>query len=149
VSVFTQAEIEYLRSRTMGRLATIGPDGQPHVIPLTFHFNAEEDTIDLGGVDFATGKKWRDAQGNPRVTLLVDDADPDGARAIEIRGEAELHATGGERINPRFPNFVPEFMRIRPRRIVSWGLEQPGFHPFSRSVRWEPGPEAGAPAGRA
>ena len=32
-------------------------------------------------------------------------------------------ATGGGAINPRFPNFAEEFLRIRPTRIVSWGLE--------------------------
>ena len=29
MSVFTPAEIEYLRSQTLGRLATVGPDGSP------------------------------------------------------------------------------------------------------------------------
>jgi pyridoxamine 5'-phosphate oxidase family protein len=135
MSVFTEAEIEYLKRHTMGRLATVGADGQPHVIPLTFHFNAEEDAIDLGGIDFANSKKWRDVQRNPKVTFLVDDASPQGAHAVEIRGDAEAHSTGGDRINPRFPNFVPQFIRIRPRRIVSWGLDGEGFQPYGRTVR--------------
>ena len=122
----------------MGRLATVGADGQPHIIPLTYQFNPEEDAIDIGGIDFASGKKWRDAERNPNVTLLVDDAEPGSARAVEIRGHAELHRSGGERINPRFPNFVPEFIRIRPRRIVSWGVDEPGFHPSARTVAPEP-----------
>src|SRR5262245_20495859 len=134
MSVFTPAEIEYLRRQSMARLATVGPDGRPHVIPLTFHFNEQEDAIDLGGVDFAAGKKWRDAEQNPRVTLLVDDSDGRSARAIEIRGDGELHQTGGERINPRFPNFVPQFLRLRPRRVVSWGLDREGFHVNARST---------------
>jgi hypothetical protein len=29
MSVFTPAEIEHLRSQTLGRLATVGPDGSP------------------------------------------------------------------------------------------------------------------------
>jgi pyridoxamine 5'-phosphate oxidase family protein len=134
MSAFTAAEIAYLERQTMGRLATIGRDGQPHVVPLTYHFNAEEDAIDIGGIAFAAGKKWRDMQHNPKVTFLVDDASPEGARAVEIRGLAEPHQTGGEQINPRFPNFVPEFVRIRPRRIVSWGLVGEGFAPHGRDV---------------
>ncbi len=134
LSAFTDSEIAYLRARTMGRLATVGRDGQPHIVPLTFHFNAEEDAIDLGGVDFTAGKKWRDATRNPKVAFLVDDASAEGAHAIEIRGVAELHEFGGETVNPRFPNFVPQFMRLRPRRIVSWGIEHEGFHPFGRDV---------------
>lgn len=122
MSAFTQGEIEYLRTQRMGRLATVGPDGQPHVIPVTYHFNEAEDAIDLGGIAFGEGKKWRDAQKNPRVTFLVDDFQH-GARAVEIRGQAELHEHGGSAINPRFPNFVEQFMRLRPHRIVSWGLD--------------------------
>jgi pyridoxamine 5'-phosphate oxidase family protein len=60
----------------MGRLATIGTDGRPHLIPMTYHFNTDEDTIDLGGIDFANTKRWRDVQGNTRVACLVDDASP-------------------------------------------------------------------------
>lgn len=141
MSVFTPAEIDYLRGQTMGRLATVGADGQPHVIPLTFWYNAEEDTIDLGGINFGDGKKWRDAERNPRVTFLIDDVilNPRRARAVEIRGTAELHATGGDRINPRFPNFADQFIRLRPTRIVSWGVEQggtdaAGFRLNARSV---------------
>jgi PPOX class F420-dependent enzyme/OxyR family protein len=125
MSAFTPPEIAYLTGQGLARLATVGPDGQPHVVPVTFAYNAEEDTIDVGGVDFGTTKKWRDARRNPLVTLLLDDVlpDPRRARALEVRGQAEAHETGGGRINPRFPNFAEEFLRIRPTRIVSWGLE--------------------------
>jgi len=142
VSAFTDSEIEYLRSQGLARLATIGSDGQPHVVPLTFAFNADEDAIDVGGVDFGNTKKWRDARRNPKVTFLLDDVRPDPrrARALEVRGTAELHETGGGAINPRFPNFADEFLRIRPTRIVSWGLAgQDGtvpadFRPNARTV---------------
>ena len=128
MSAFTPTEIEYLTSQGLARLATVGPDGQPHVVPVTFIFNADEDAIDVGGVDFSNTKKWRDARRNPRVTLLLDDVlrDPRRARAIEVRGLAEALTSGGSAINPRFPNFAEEFLRIRPTRIVSWGLEEGG-----------------------
>jgi pyridoxamine 5'-phosphate oxidase family protein len=138
--VFTEAEIAYLQGQTMGRLATVGRDGRPHIVPLTYVYNPDEDTIDLGGIDFASGKKWRDAQGNPKVTFLVDDFAPSEAHAVEIRGDAELHEEGGDRINPRFENFVPQFIRLRPRHIVSWGVEpttgmvEGGFRANSRRV---------------
>lgn len=135
MSNFTDAELDYLQSNTMGRLATVGPDGQPHVVPLTYHVNVEEDSIDLGGIDFANSKKWRDVQQNIRVTFLVDDFAPREAHAVEIRGDAEVNESGGETINPRFPNFVPQFIRLRPRRIVSWGLgEGASFTPQGRNV---------------
>jgi pyridoxamine 5'-phosphate oxidase family protein len=135
MSVFTQAEIDYMGRVTLARLATIGPDGRPHVIPVTYHYNADEDAIDLGGIDFAAGKKWRDAKRNPKITLLIDDFDPPEAHALEIRGDAEIHETGGSTINPRFPNFVEPFIRLQPRRIVSWGLNEPiGSNPAELPV---------------
>jgi hypothetical protein len=34
MSVFTEAELQYLRSeRRLGRLATVGPDNMPHIAP--------------------------------------------------------------------------------------------------------------------
>jgi pyridoxamine 5'-phosphate oxidase family protein len=126
MSVFTPEEIGYLQENKLGRLATADAACQPHVIPVTYFFNEEEDTIDVGGLNFGAGKKWRDVQENPKVAFLVDDVigPPRRARAVEVRGNAELNGTGGETINPRFPNFAPEFIRIRPTRIVSWGVAQ-------------------------
>ena len=124
MSVFTPSEIEFLTGQTMARVATVGPDGQPHIVPVTFVYNPDEDAIDVGGVNFGETKKWRDAQANPRVTFLLDDVRPNPfrARAIEVRGRAEALTSGGSKINPRFPNFAEEFLRIRPTRILSWGL---------------------------
>jgi PPOX class F420-dependent enzyme/OxyR family protein len=142
MSAFSGAEVAYLREQTLARLATVGQDGQPHVTPVTFHFNAEEDAVDVGGIFFGGTKKWRDAGRDPKVTLLVDDvlSNPRRARALEIRGQAELHETGGNEINPRFPNFDPHYFRIRPTHIVSWGLEErgttgEGFQVNSRAAR--------------
>ena len=125
MSVFTSDEIEYLTTQGLARMATVGRDGRPHIIPVTYTYNADEDSIDVGGIAFGEGKKWRDAKHNPKVTMLIDDVipSPRRARALEVRGDAELHETGGDAINPRFKNFTPQFFRIRPKHIVSWGLE--------------------------
>ena len=122
MSVFGPEEIEYLNSQRLGRLATVGPDGQPHVGPLAFRYNPEHDTIDVGGHDFAKRKKWRDVQKNRKVALVVDDlasVQPWRPRGIEIRGEAELLQSGGKTVNPGFDD---EMFRIKPKRIYTWGL---------------------------
>jgi pyridoxamine 5'-phosphate oxidase family protein len=122
MSVFTDEEIEYLNSQLLGRIATVNPDDQPHVVPVSFRYNAELDTIDIGGHDFARRKKYQDVQRNPRVAFLVDDLEsvnPWRPRGIEVRGEAEVLRSGGEALGP---GFAPEMFRIRPRRIVSWGI---------------------------
>ena len=122
MSVFTDEEIEYFKSQFLVRLATGGPDGQPHVVPVGFRYNAELDTIDIGGHDFARRKKYQDVQRNPRVAFLVDDlasVDPWRVRGIEVRGEAEVLTSGGEALGP---GFAAEMFRLRGRRIVSWGI---------------------------
>jgi pyridoxamine 5'-phosphate oxidase family protein len=135
MSVFTSAEISYLQSQRLGRLATVGPDGQPHVVPVAFRYNPDQDTVDIGGHGgFAKRKKFRDVRRNRRVAFVVDDVasvQPWTPRGIEIRGEAEVLETGGQKI---LPGFDPEMFRIRPRRIVSWGIDGDAFQANARSV---------------
>ncbi|HEV8635743.1 MAG TPA: PPOX class F420-dependent oxidoreductase [Chloroflexota bacterium] len=135
MSVFTPAEIAYLRSQRLARIAT-SADGQPHVVPVAFRYNPETDTIDVGGHGFAQRKKFRDVQRNPRVAIVVDDlasVDPWRPRMLEVRGQAEVLSTGGDSIGP---GFDPEMFRIRPRRIVSFGIDGEG--PFLMSARSVP-----------
>jgi pyridoxamine 5'-phosphate oxidase family protein len=124
VSAFTEAEIDYVASQRLGRLATVGGDGRPHVVPVGFRYNAELDTIDIGGHDFAKRKKFRDVRGNPWVALVVDDLvsiRPWIVRGIEIRGEAEILEAGGDGFGPGYDHAM---FRIRPSRVVAWGLER-------------------------
>jgi len=121
-SAFTSEEIAYLQSQRLARVATVGSNGQPHVVPVAFRYNPETGTIDVGGRGFAQSKKRRDAQRNPKVAIVVDDiasAKPWDVRGIEVRGQAEVLLTGGQTINPRFDS---EMVRITPTHVVSWGI---------------------------
>jgi pyridoxamine 5'-phosphate oxidase family protein len=133
MSVFSAAEISYLQSQRLARIATAGRNCQPHVVPLAFRYNPETDTIDVGGHDFAKRKKYRDVQSNPRVAIVIDDlasTEPWRPRMIEVRGEAAILPTGGEAIGPGFDS---EMFRIRPKRIISIGIEGEG--PFGLNAR--------------
>ena len=126
MSVFSAAEIDYLRSQRLARIATAGADCQPHVVPVAFRYNPDTDTIDVGGHGFAERKKYRDVQRNARVAIVVDDLasiDPWRPRMIEVRGDAEIVSSGGETIGR---GFDPPMFRIRPKRIVSIGLDGDG-----------------------
>lgn len=124
MSIFSEAEVDYLKSQMLGRLATVGPNGQPHVVPVAFRYNEELDTIDIGGHNgFSKRKKFRDVQAQPRVAFVVDDLgsiNPWRARGIEIRGEADILETGGATIRP---GFDPEMFRITAEHVVSWGID--------------------------
>ena len=133
MSVFSAAEISYLQSQRLARIATAGPNGQPHVVPLAFRYNPDTDTIDVGGHDFTKRKKYRDVQSNPRVAIVIDDlasTDPWRPRMIEVRGEAEILPSGGDAIGP---GFDPDIFRIHPKRIISIGIEGEG--PFGLNAR--------------
>ncbi len=105
MSIFSPSEIQYLQSQRLGRLATVGSNGQPHVVPVAFRYNPDLDTIDIGGHDFASRKKFRDVQANPNVAIVVDDIaslNPWKVRGIEIRGQVEVLPTGGTELLPWF-----------------------------------------------
>lgn len=121
MSNFTAAEIAYFATQRLGRLATVNASGEPHVVPVSFRYNAELDTIDIGGHGIGKSKKFRDAGRQGKAAFVVDDVLPPWKpRGIEVRGTAEVHATGGQEINA---NFDPELIRIYPKRIIGWGID--------------------------
>lgn len=139
--MFTDAEVEYLISQPLGRLATVGRDGRPHVMPVGVFWDPGSRAVVIGGHNLAASRKFRDAQHNPEVALVVDDlatTDPWTPRGIEIRGQAETHTSGGEEAGRRarasFP-FSPAWIRIRPRRILAWGIDTGSFELTARDVR--------------
>jgi pyridoxamine 5'-phosphate oxidase family protein len=132
MSVFTPAEIEYLKGQRLGRLATVNSKGEPHVVPVSFRYNPELDTIDIGGRNIAQSKKFRDAARYGRVAFVVDDVLPPWKpRGIEIRGRAEVFSTGGQEI---VASFAPELIRVYPARIIGWGIDSEGYLPLSRII---------------
>lgn len=85
----------------VGRLATIDPDGRPHVVP--FCFAIEGDTL-YSGVDEKpkTTKHLRRLENirrDPRVTVLIDHYEEDWERAwwVRLRGTARILEDGEER----------------------------------------------------
>ena len=126
MGIFTRDEIEYLGSGHLGRLATVGPDGTPHVAPVgMISHNPHLDTMDIRGHDLTKTKKFRDIARSGRAALVVDDlasTKPWRPRGIEVRGNAEA-------IEEPEP-----VIRIHPQRIVAWGIDSGGSGRNSRSV---------------
>ena len=120
MSVFSENELDYLASKRLGRLSTIGTDGFPHVVPLGWSYNPALDTIDIGGRDLARTKKFRNVKANPKVALVIDDVLPPWRpRGVMVRGEAEaLEEAASADSMP-----LGEVIRIHPRQVISWGLD--------------------------
>src|SRR3954451_24791166 len=91
--VFNDAELRYLRGgQQLGRIATIGADGTPHVVPVGWIYNAARETIDVGGRDLEQSKTSRDAAQRGGAAIVIDDlesTDPWRPRGIEVRGRGE------------------------------------------------------------
>jgi pyridoxamine 5'-phosphate oxidase family protein len=121
---------KYLQSQRLGRLATVGEQGEPHVVPVSFRYNHEHESIDIGGHTIASTKKYHDAVRYGRVAFVVDDVlPPRKPRMIEVRGTVEGLPEGGKEI---MEAFSPEMLRITPTRIVSFGLSGDSVQPGVR-----------------
>jgi pyridoxamine 5'-phosphate oxidase family protein len=132
MSVFTDKELDYLAGQRLGRIATVGPDGQPHVVPTSFRYNAEHDAIDVGGLRMSQTKKLRDVQRTGRASIVVDDVLPPWQpRMIEVRGDAAVVPSGGKALSEQFEDTI---VRIQPRRIISFGIDSGDRTANARSV---------------
>jgi len=114
---FADVELRFLTSehRPLGRVATVGRDGIPHVVPSGWTFNEDGSTLDVTGRDVQNTKKFRDVERTGKAAIVIDGvAEGDGWNpwAIEIGGRAE--AIDGPQA----------FIRIHPDRVRSWGLER-------------------------
>ena len=99
---FTPGELEFLRSQRIARLATVGPSGWPHVVPVMYSMDEEGATFEFD-VD---GVKLRNLSGEPRAAMVVDAMGP--KRGVSIQGKTEL--------------ISPERARLTPIKKFSWGL---------------------------
>jgi pyridoxamine 5'-phosphate oxidase family protein len=99
---FSEAELEFLRSQRLARLATVSPSGWPQVVPVMYEL-----TEDGRGFEFdADGVKLRNLTAEPRAALVVDGMGP--KRGITVQGRCRV--IGHERA------------RLDPVRRFSWGF---------------------------
>lgn len=99
--MFSAAELEFLRSQRIARLATVGPSGWPHAVPVMYTMN------DDGSLDFdVDGVKLRNLSHESRAAMVVDAMGP--RRGIAMQGRVEL--------------IGPERARLQPAHKFAWGL---------------------------
>lgn len=128
VMTLTEAEIDYLATQPLGRLATLRPDGTLQNNPVGYAYDKETDTFTVGGRALGTTRKFRNVADNGQVALVVDDLasrNPWTVRGVEIRGHGEALVDQEQTSS----YYSPEVIRIHPRRIISWGIgPDPGMH---------------------
>jgi PPOX class probable F420-dependent enzyme len=81
-------------------LATSGPDGAPHIVPVVFavHADVVYTAVDAKRKSTQRLRRLANIEGNPRVSLLVDHYDDDWSQLWWVRadGEAAIHYSGEE-----------------------------------------------------
>jgi len=115
------------------RLATVGADGQPHVVPCTFAVDAEDRVvigIDSKPKSSPNLRRLRNIAENPRVSMLVDHyaddwaqlwwARADGVAAIEPSDLA--HAAHWRLLRAKYPQYDGQVLDgpVIAVRVTSW-----------------------------
>ena len=88
---FTSREREYVDAARVARLATVRPDGRPHVVPITFACAAPG--VVVTAVDHKPKRttdlqRLRNIESHPEVSLLIDHYDEDWTALWWLRIDA-------------------------------------------------------------
>jgi pyridoxamine 5'-phosphate oxidase family protein len=120
----TDDQIAYLRTQRLGRLATVRPDGTLQNSPVGFSYNGATGTVDIGGYNMASSRKFHNVRTAGRVAFVVDDVaslDPWRVRCVEIRGRAEAIEAPTDSAS----RVAGPIIRVHPDRVISFGLTEP------------------------
>ena len=143
---FTPAEVDYLTSQPLARLATVAPGGQPDVVPVAFEFDGDAFWVGGNGDSVLSTRKVRNVvDGNRQVALVIDDMvsfDPFIARGIRVYGVADPPVQRDGLVGPGF------YIRVRPLQILELEYGKPAgrrqlvpgarCHPQARHRREQP-----------
>ena len=83
-----RAEVDaFLAEERTCRVATLGSDGAPHVVPLWFVWDGEHFWLN----SLVRSQRWADLQRDPRVSLVVDaGVEFSELRGVEVSGAAQV-----------------------------------------------------------
>jgi len=115
----TEKQAQLFLGKNFGAVATIRPDGTPHVTPVWVDYDGEHVLFNT-----ATGRaKWHHMQRDPRVTIEVF-AQDDPYEYVTVSGTAELEVSdaANDHIDKLSEKYTgnPKFQSHRPgeRRVI-------------------------------
>jgi PPOX class probable F420-dependent enzyme len=129
---------EFLDGRHVMNIATMGPDGNIHLVAMWYGFYNGNPAFET----FAKSQKVKNLRRDPRITVLVEDGDVyEELRGVEIVGRAIVHDDQGplmeiaENVVERYipvndPADIPAVaqamatkrvaIEVVPEKVVSW-----------------------------
>lgn len=119
--MFSEPEIEYMKTQRLCRFATVSGKGQPDVVPVAFEFDGKYFWVGSHSQDtFLRTRKYKNVRdGRTLVALTIDDlksVEPWRPRSIRVYGNAEVLDHNGM--------FGPgKYLRITPKVSWSFGME--------------------------
>lgn len=120
--MFSDKEIDYLKSQKLARIATVSKGLQPDVASVGYEL--EGDKFVIPSLDMERTLKYKNIKnGNLKVALVIDDLEsvnPWKPRGIKVYGTAEIVERKG-----RFDKGL--YIEITPRKVWSWGIQRPLF----------------------
>jgi pyridoxamine 5'-phosphate oxidase family protein len=134
--MFSEKETEYLKSQRLARIATASVSSQkeekkgsiqPDVVPVGFNFDGEY--LYVGGMNILKTTKYKNVLKNNKVAIVIDDlksVDPWDPQAIKIYGTADI-VTRQSGYMEQTPHPQADYIRIKPEKKWSWGIDEPVF----------------------
>jgi pyridoxamine 5'-phosphate oxidase family protein len=97
---------------SLARVATVDPDGMPHVVPCGWSFDPHTEEVVLGGRDVLRTVRAAHVRATGRAAVVVDGLAPGpgwSPWAFVVRGRARIEEGDGT-------------LRVACDQITSWGL---------------------------
>ncbi len=129
--ILTRAVRAFLSKPRIARLATIGPDGYPHIVPI--YFMRDGDNI-LFGSD-RDERKVRNALADPKAAVVIGGEPKHDAAGYMIQGDLAVHEAldrtvvyrmlrryeskaEADRHSKEWSDSNQVILRLRPRRVI-------------------------------
>jgi len=141
IELTAEEQRELLESARILQVASLNPDGRPHLVPMWFEL---DDEGLIAFTTYGTSQKVVNLERDPRITVLLETGDAyDQLRGMSIDGRAEVvrdpHVTTrtlalvgakyndrprpdrpSEPVEPPPPAYKRVTVRIHPERTRSW-----------------------------
>ncbi|MBM2615543.1 TIGR03668 family PPOX class F420-dependent oxidoreductase [Actinoplanes sp. LDG1-06] len=123
---------ERFASVPVARLATVGPDGAPHLVPIVFALVGERIVSAVDGKPKRSRalRRLANIAAEPRVTVLADHYEPDWSRLWWVRADGvarvlDTYGKGLEALQTRYPQYreappAGPFVEITVERWSEW-----------------------------
>jgi PPOX class probable F420-dependent enzyme len=120
VRLTTQEARARFAAQRVARLATAGPGGQPHVVPVTFAVTGDRVSIAVDHKPKTTTnlRRLRNIAENPRVALLADHYEDDWTELWWVRVDGQASIVTDDAVMQPYLDLLaeryPQYRRARP-----------------------------------